>query len=166
MSSLPSLRTPHASERCCRIHFAGLALLSILCVALPSHAAKFDESNPEALAQLEDRASHANPREQPFLYTQLVHAMTEQAGRQIAAGDTQQAAATLKRVNQFARLIHLSLARDAKRLKDAEELMRNSTYRLGQFLHLVPADDRPAVQDTLKQLDQVNDELLTQVFAH
>ena len=31
-------------------------------------------------------------------------------------------------------------------------------------LHLVSGDDKTTVQDTLKQLDQVNDELLTQVF--
>jgi hypothetical protein len=161
-----SFRNPPAPRRSCPRCLAALTLLSALFLALPAHAAKLDESTPEGLAQLEDRAIHASPREQPYLYTQLVHAMTEQAGRQIADGETQQAADTLKRVNQFAHLIHVNLTRDAKRLKDAEELMHNTTYRLGQFLHLVPADDRPAVQDTLKQLNQVNDELLTQVFQH
>ena len=34
------------------------------------------------------------------------------------------------------------IARDTKRLKDAEELMHNATYRLGQVLHMVSGDDR------------------------
>ena len=44
--------------------------------------------------------------------------------------------------------------------------MHNTTYRLGQYLHLVSGDDKATVQDTLKQLDQVNDEILSQVFSH
>ncbi len=44
--------------------------------------------------------------------------------------------------------------------------MHNTTYRLGQVLHLVSGDDKVTVQETLKQLDQVNDEILAQVFTH
>ena len=148
------------------VAFACLGLFAT-CFAVPARAA-IDESIPTAasLAQLEDRASHANPREQCFLYTELVHTMTELAGKQISAGDTDQAASTLKQVNQYAHLIQVSLARNTKRLKDAQELMHHTTYRLAQFLHLVSDDDRKNVQQTLKQLDQVNDQLLTQVFQH
>jgi len=45
-------------------------------------------------------------------------------------------------------------------------LMHNTTFRLGQYLHLVSGDDQATVKDTLKQLNQVNDELLAQVFNH
>ena len=44
--------------------------------------------------------------------------------------------------------------------------MHHTTYRLAQYLHLVSDDDRQTVQETLKQLNQVNDDLLAQVFAH
>jgi hypothetical protein len=92
--------------------------------------------------------------------------MTEEAGKQISDGDTEQAAVTLKQVNRYAHLIHVNLARDTKQLKNAEMLMHNTTYRLAQFLHLVSGDDKKNVQDTLAQLDQVNDEMLNQVFDH
>jgi hypothetical protein len=51
-------------------------------------------------------------------------------------------------------------------LKTAEELMHHTTFKLGEFLHLVSDDNKDTVQATLKQLDQVNDELLAQVFSH
>jgi hypothetical protein len=139
-----------------------------LIVAVPCRAVAIDESvpNPEVLAQLEQRASQANPREQCFLYTELVHAMTVKAGKEIAEGDTEKATATLKQINQFAHMIHVNLAKDTKRLKDAEMLMHHTTYRLAEYLHLVNGEDKATVQATLKQLDQVNDELLTQVFSH
>jgi hypothetical protein len=142
-------------------------LASSFCVIHPVQAAGADQVlTPEALHQLEQRASEAKPREQCFLYTELVHNMTEKAGKEISNGDTEQAAATLKQIDKYAHLIHLNLARDTKRLKSAEMLMHNTTYRLGQYLHLVSGDDQTVVKDTLKQLDEVNDELLTQVFSH
>jgi hypothetical protein len=148
--------------------FASLGLLSTLCLTVPARSAAIDDSvpSPEAIAQLEQRASQASPREQCFLYTELVHTMTVKAGQEIADGDEEQAAKTLKQVSLYARLIHQNIARNAKRLKDAEELMHHTTYRLAQVLHLASPEDKAAVQDTLKQLDQVNDELLSQVFAH
>jgi hypothetical protein len=149
------------------LNLACVGLFSTLCFVVPAHAAKASQDfPPEALAQLEAQADHASPREQCFLYAEIVHSMTEQAGQQIASGDTEQAAATLKQVNKYARLIQLNLARDAKRLKDAEELLHNTTYRLAECLHLVSGPDKENVQNTLKQLDQVNDQILTQVFAH
>jgi hypothetical protein len=147
------------------LSLASIALLSTLCLTHPARASTSSDSQ-QSLGQLEERANHASPREQCFLYAQIVHTMTEQAGQQIAAGDTEQAAVTLKQVNHYARLLHLNIAHDAKRLKDAEELIHNTTFRLAECLHLVSGPDKATVQETLKQLDQVNDELLTQVFAH
>jgi hypothetical protein len=148
--------------------FALLGLLTILVLAIPARAAAIDDTVPSAeiISQLEQRASQANPREQCFLYTELVHTMTEKAGQELADGDTEQAAKTLKQVSLYAHLIHQSIARNAKRMKDAEELMHHTTYRLAQVLHLAAPEDKAEVQATLTQLDQLNDELLTQVFAH
>jgi hypothetical protein len=152
-------------RRCIRPALFGF--IPALCLSLPARAAANDQvPTADVLAHLEQQAGQANPREQAFLYTQLVHTMTQEAGREIADGETDQAATTLKKVNRYAHLIHLNLVHNAKRLKAAQELMHNTTYRLAQVLHLVSGEDRTTVQDTLKQLDQLNDELLTQVFTH
>jgi hypothetical protein len=146
---------------------ASLGLLTAFCFSVPAQAA-IDESVPTAdgLAQLEQRARDANPREQCFLYTELIHSMTEKAGKEISEGESDQAASTLKKVNQYAHLIQMNLARNTKKIKDAQMLMHHTTYRLAQYLHLVSDDDKQEVQDTLKQLNQVNEELLAQVFQH
>jgi hypothetical protein len=138
----PSIR--HAFRFNPALQVASLGLLSTLFFAVPAHAAAADEVMPtaEAVAQLELQASQAKPREQCFLYTELIHTMTEKAGREIADGNTEQAAATLKKVNQYARLVHVNLAKDAKRLKDAEELMHNTTYRLASSSTSSPATTR------------------------
>src|SRR5579863_6474118 len=83
------------------LYFVLFGLLATLILAIPARSAAIDDSVPsaEVIAQLEQRASQANPREQCFLYTQLVHSMTEKAGQEIADGDTEQAASTLKQVS-------------------------------------------------------------------
>lgn len=152
-----------------------LASAALLLLLLPSCANAASpangETNPDsaALVQLDQRAQQADPREQCFRYTELAHAYAEIAGHQIAVGEMEQATASLKRVEHYAALVHSGLLRDAKKLKNlknAELLMHQTAHRLGECLHLVSTEDKPVVQATLKQLDQVNEELLAQVFAH
>lgn len=149
--------------------FSALLLGSAFFLLLtpPIHAA-IDETLPDAqtLNQLEQRAEQANPRDQCYLYTQLVHTMTELAVKEMADGDDDQASATLKQINRYAHLIQVNLEQNTKRLKNAEMLMHHTTLRLAQALHLASEDDRTTVQATLKQLDLIQDQILDQVFNH
>jgi hypothetical protein len=143
------------------------AVIGLLLSATPSHAA-VDETvpAPQFIAMLEQRASLAQPREQCFLYAELVHSMTQLAGKEFLDGDFEQGAATLKKIQHYAQLIHQNLANNTKRIKEAEKLMEHTTYHLGEYVHHASGDDKMALQATLKQLDGVHDELLTQVFRH
>ena len=143
-------------------------LVLLLSFSLPARSSSVDENLPDAqaLAQLELRAQQAGPRDQCFLYTELVHTMTEIAGKQMLNGDIDDAAATLKKVNYYAKLIHTSLADNAKRVKNAEMLMEHTTYRLGEYVHKASSEDRDTLNATLKQLNQIHDELLAQVMKH
>ena len=123
-------------------------------------------TDPGALSQLEQRAEHASAREQCFLYTELVQGYTQVAGKQMADGDMDQASATLKLVQSYATRIHMGLARDTKRLKNAEKMMHAASRSLGEYLHHVSLEDKAVVESTLRQLEKVNDELLAQVFTH
>src|ERR1700722_16189137 len=152
-----------------RIRPTALLLLPLfLAFCSPVLASSVDENLPDAqaLSQLELRAEQASPRDQCFLYTELVHTMTEIAGRQMLNGDIDEASATLKKVNHYAQLIHFSVADNAKRIKNAEMLMHHTTYRLGEYLHKASSEDQDTLKATLKQLDQVHAELLAEVFKH
>jgi len=151
-----------------RLHRICLSAAFSLCLTLPCCAAAIDEALPDAttLAQMEARALQAKPREQCFLYTELIHTLTELAGHQVLAGDPESAAASLKQVQHYAELIHLSLANDTKRLMNAQMLMHHTTRRLDEYVHKAAFEDRDMLALTLKQLTHVEDELLTQVFVH
>jgi len=122
------------------------------------------EGGPTALAVLLTKADQAQPRDRCFLYAELVSQMTDLAGQQFSSGDFERASETLKLVQQYAEKIHTGLADDSKKLRDAELLMQRTSFRLKGILGAASYEDRPALEATLKQLNQVQAQLMMQVF--
>jgi len=149
-------------------HVVSAAVLSLLMIGFttPTAIAAIDDKQPDAqsIATLEARASLASPKDQCFLYAELVHEMIEFSSAQYAAGEVDKASQTLKRVNGFAQKIHIAIANDEKRLKNAQILLRHTAFRLTELLHSSSLEDRPLVQETLAQLNQVQTETMMQVF--
>jgi hypothetical protein len=121
-------------------------------------------ADPQAMAALMAKADSALPKDQCFLYAEIVHQMTELAGQQMNSGDGDHASETLKLVQKYAQKIHMGVAEDSKKMKNAEQLVRHTSYRLNDILNAASYDDRQALQATLKQLEQVQTELMMQVF--
>jgi hypothetical protein len=138
-----------------------ISILSLICAY--ASASGLDD-NPTALAVLQAKADQAQPRDRCFLYAKLVSQMTDLAGHQLNSGDSGQASETLKLVQQYAEKIHMGVADDSKKLKDAELLMQHATFRLQDILSAASYEDRQTLEATLKQLNQVQTQLMTQVF--
>jgi hypothetical protein len=145
-----------------------LAVASVLAVPPARALATYTNEvlDAAALADLEARAEHAQASEQAFLYTQLVHEYVEVAGKQVAAGEMEQATASLQRVQTYADRIHANLGKTSKRVKNAEMLMHLATYKLSELMHVISTEDAALIQATMKRLDKLHDELLQAVFAH
>jgi hypothetical protein len=67
-------------------------------------------------------------------------------------------------VQRYAEKIHVGVADDSRKLKDAELLMRRTSSRLKSILSGALYEDRPALEVTLKQLNQVQAQLMMQGF--
>jgi hypothetical protein len=143
-----------------------VALLLLGVGFLPARASSFDDKtfDQQSIDQLETRANQAPPREQYFLYAELLHQMTEFSLRQYAAGDVEKASGLLKRIQSLTKRIHLSVGDDNKRLKNAEILLRHTAFRLNEMLHNSSLEDRTLVQETLSQVNQAQTEAMLQVF--
>jgi hypothetical protein len=143
-----------------------VVLLVFTALAIPAGAASMDDKIPDqqTMDALETRASQAQPREQCFLYAELVHDMIEVSLRQYAAGDAEKATGLLKRAQELTHKIHLALSDDNKRLKNAEILLRHTAFRLTELLHTSEFEDRPLVQETLSQVNQAQTEAMMAVF--
>ena len=149
----------------CELRFVATAVvistLSLTCVC--ASASALDDS-PTALAALQAKADQAQPRDRCFLYAKLVSQMTDLAGHQLNSGDSGQASETLKLVQRYAEKIHMGVADDSKKLK-----MPNCSCSAHPFASRTSSaklryEDRQTLEATLKQLNQVQAQLMTQVF--
>src|SRR3984893_19235164 len=138
-----------------------ISALSLICAY--ASASALDDS-PTALAALQAKADQAQPKDKCFLYAKLVSQMTDLAGHQLNSGDSGQASETLKLVQRYAEKIHMGVADDSKKLKDAELLVQRTSIRLKDILSEASYEDRPALEATLRQLHQVQEQLMTQFF--
>ncbi len=149
------------------MRFAIPAILFSLAVsALQVRASGFDTKNldQQSIDALAAKANQAPPRDQCFLYAELVHQMTELSVRQYAAGDVEKAAALLQQIQRLTHKIHLSVARDDKRMRNAEILLSRTAFRLTGLLHSSSFEDQTLVAQTLADVNQVQTEAMMQVF--
>jgi hypothetical protein len=143
------------------------ALLALSLSTAPVRASSLDNASADqqAIDTLLAKANLAQPREQCFLYAEAVHQMTELSIRQYAAGDTTKATGLLKQIQQFSQKIHLNMANNDKRLKNAEILLSHTAFRLTEMLHSSSGDDQVLVKQTLAQVTQAQNEAMMQVFS-
>jgi hypothetical protein len=142
-----------------------VVIISTLSLTCACALASSIDNSPTALAELQTKADQAQPRDKCFLYAELVSQMTDLAGRQFNSGDSEQASETLKRLQTYAeKIIPTGVADDSRKLRDAELLMRRTSFRLKGMLNKASYEDRPALELTLKQLNQIQTELMMQVF--
>ncbi len=146
------------------VPFAAIFVLSLAVEPLCASSADSDLIDQQRIEALEAKANVAQPREQPFLYAQLVQQMTELSIRQYSAGDVGKATGMLRDIQKFAQKIHLSLTGNDKRLKNAEILLNRTAFRLNEMLQATSAEDRPLVKQTLVQVNQVQDATMMEVF--
>jgi hypothetical protein len=148
-----------------KVSLAVFALLTV--TALPVRAsAGFDDKviDQQSIDALQAKILQAQPRDQCFLYAQLVHEMTEFSLRQYAAGEDEKGSKLLKQVQELAHKMHLSMSDDDKRLKNAQILLRHTAFRLTEMLHNSSLEDRPLLSETLAQVNQAQDEAMMGVF--
>ena len=141
-------------------------VLAFAALQTPAWASSPEEKSYDqnTIAALESRIGQAAPREQCYLYAELIHQMTEISLKQYAAGDVDKASEMLKQVQQIVQKMHFRVADNDKRLKSAEILLRRSAFRLKEMLQSSSSEDRPLVEATLAQVNQAENETMLQVF--
>jgi hypothetical protein len=131
-----------------------------------AHApASISDKDQSALASLQAKVNQADPRDQCILYARLIHRMTDLAGQQFESGDTGAVSETLKQVQRYLENIHANATGDSRKIKDAELLVRQSSSRLNNLLRETSFEDRIVVEVTLRQLSQVQEQLMMLVFT-
>lgn len=152
-----------------RLAFSLLPLTLLLLSVPPAARA----SNPDSeqfdaatLIGMEARAAAAEPRDQCFLYTEILHGWTELAGRDMLAGDDSGTVQAVQHADADATRLKQVINRNSKRLKNAELLLDHSVHRLSDMLRVSTMDEHDKMQAVLKHVSSVHDVLLAAVFSH
>ncbi|HEV2463842.1 MAG TPA: hypothetical protein VGT04_08560 [Acidobacteriaceae bacterium] len=135
-------------------------------VSLPQAFAANTDKIPDEqeLTALEARAEHATPKEQCYLYAKLVQDMADETGRQLDAGNDSGASASLKAIQRYTEKIGREITDHARKLKDAQIMMRRTAFRLQELMRGASVSDQAEFQSTLKQMDQVQSQMMLAVF--
>jgi hypothetical protein len=143
-----------------------LILAATMLAAAPAAIAANTDKNPDMqeLTALAAKAEQATPKDRCYLYAQLVSAMTELTSQQMNSGDSSDASASLKAIQNYTAKIHVDLSGNSRKLKDAQIMMRRTAYRLKELMMNASLNDQPAFQSTLAQLDQVQSQMMLAVF--
>lgn len=141
-------------------------LLAFSLTAIPAFAASSADipAEQQAIEALEVKADQAQPRDQCFIYAEILHRMTDLSMRQYAAGNAARAVSLLKQIQQISHKIHLSVARNDKRLKHAEILLSSTAFHLTEMLHSSDYEDRPLIKQTIADVNSAQDAAMMQVF--
>jgi hypothetical protein len=148
------------------MRIAPVVVVLLTALSIPAFASS-DAKVPDEqmITALEQRAAQAEPREQCFLYAQLVHDTIEFSALQYQAGDVDKANGLLKKAQEFTHKITSALAVNDKKLKAAQILLRRTAFRLTELLHAGgPDDNHELLKQTLAQLNQAQEDAMLQVF--
>lgn len=135
-------------------------------VSVPTAFASNNEQIPDQqkLAELTAKAEQAKPRDRCYLYAKLLSAMTMVAGQQLDNGDVSAASNSLKAIQKYAAKIHVDVTDHSKKLKDAQIMVRRTAFRLREIMRDGSVDEQPVLDATLKQLNQVQSQMMLAVF--
>ena len=148
------------------VGLAASFLLSMVATQLYAASRASDALDQQEIQAIEARISQAEPRYQCFLYAKLVSDVTQASVEQYAAGNTKKAAGLLRKIQQLAQKIGNTVTRKDKRLKKAELLLHNTSFRLRELLRSSNYQDRALVEQTLAEVNQADHKAIMQVFSN
>jgi len=136
-------------------------LLALFLLAASSHAVRRDEPTVD---ELKARVSSATVGDKARLCVQIAEKELTEADRLYAADDVEKAQTTLIDVVSYSELARDYSIQSHKHEKQIEISVRAMTRKLTGILHSIGHNEQPAVQDALKRLERVRDDLLAAMF--
>ena len=144
------------SYRWCRA-----AMLAVMLALLGSFTAQGVEPTVE---QLKARLSATSLNDKPKLCLQIAQRQLEAADKLYASAEIEKAQAALTDAVAFAELARDYAVEAHKHEKQTEIAVRGMVRKLNDILHTLTHEERPPVEDAIKRLQRVRDDLLASMF--
>jgi hypothetical protein len=134
---------------------AVLLLAPLACLALVG----------ETLAELKAKAATASGGEQAILCTRVARQEVELANQHFTDGKVEQGHAAVRDAVAYAEKARDAARSSKKKLKQTEMAIGKTARRLSDIGKTLALDDRPAVEQAVKELERIQDQLLDAMFG-
>jgi hypothetical protein len=121
-------------------------------------------SGQPSIEELKARVDTAAVGDRPKLCMQIAERQLKEADKQYTAGDSEKGHAALTDVITFSEQARDYSIQTHRHEKQTEIAVRGMTRKLNDLLHTLAHDDQPPVEDAVKHLQRVRDDLLTSMF--
>jgi|SRR5579871_7261 len=135
-------------------------LLWMLGIVLSLHAAPADQTTDQLKARFKD----ASDRDRPKIGVEIARQQMAEADKLYAANDFDKAKDTLTDAVNYAELARDYAIQSHRYQKQSEIAVRGIIRRLNDLLHSLPRENQPPLQDAIKRLQRVRDDLLAAMF--
>lgn len=134
---------------------AVLLLAPLACLALVG----------ETLEELKAEAAAASGGKQALLYTRVAREEVELANQHFTDGKVAEGHAAVRDAVAYAEKARDAARNSRKKLKQTEMAIGKTARRLNDIGKTLAIDDRPAVEQAVKELQQIQDQLLEAMFG-
>jgi hypothetical protein len=118
----------------------------------------------QTIEQLKARFKEASVHDRPKLGMEIARREMGEADKLYAANNFDQAKAMVSDVVSYAELARDYAIQSHKYQKQSEIAVRGIIRRLDDLMHSLPHEEQPPLQDAIKRLQRVRDDLLAAMF--
>lgn len=116
------------------------------------------------IARLKDKASKMKDEDRAHTYSEICLQLAEAANEEYADGNPQKGVERIKELLDYAqKVLDLAQQKD-KKVKQSEINIRKCSRRLEEIRRTVNLEDQPPIEEAVKKLDAVREDLLKVVF--
>lgn len=119
----------------------------------------------ESLEELKAKAAAASGGEQATLCARVAREEVELANQRFTDGSVDQGHAAVREAVAFAGKARDAARRSKKKMKQTEIAIGRTARRLNDISKTLAIDDRPAVEQAVKELEHIQDQLLDAMFG-
>lgn len=120
--------------------------------------------NDEPLEQLKTKAAAASGGDRAVLYAQVARGEVELANQHFTDGNVDRGHAAVRQAVDYAQKAAAAARISKKKLKETEMSLRRTARRLSDIGETLAVDDRPAVEQAVKEIQKIEDQLLEMLF--
>lgn len=127
-------------------------------------AAKAAPTTPANVEELKAKLTSASIGDRPHLCVQIAQLQLTETDKLYAGAEDEKARATLADVVTYSELARDYALQSHKYQKQTEIAVRGMARKLTEVMHSLAHDDQVPLQDAVKRLDRVRDDLLMSMF--